>query len=139
MTEMFSAKHTIKLYGISNMEEALKKLNQLTQEEARMATAHALKVTHTFDDRVRRVTDTVLGVSDTVAGVSDSIASDDDRLRRVTYNVLGVDDRVAGVDDRVVGVDDIVAVVDERVIRPSAARPRPLIVVYLRSIIKKVF
>ena len=146
MTEMFSVKHLFKLNGISNIEDALKKLNQLTQEEARMATAQALKVTHTFDDRVRRVTDKVLGVSDTVAGVNDREASDDGRLRRVMNIVLGVDDRVAGVDDRVVGVDDrtggiddIVAGVDDRVIRPSTVRPRSLLAVHLRSIIKKIF
>jgi hypothetical protein len=96
MTEMFSVKRINKLNGQPNIERALKKLNQLTQEEARMATAQALKSTHTFDDRVRRVTDKVLGVNDTVAGVDDRVASVDDRLRRVTDNVLGVDDRVAG-------------------------------------------
>ena len=96
MTEMFSVKRINKLNGQPNIERALKKLNQLTQEEVRMATAQALKSTHSFDDRVRRVTDKVLGVNDTVAGVDDRVASVDDRLRRVTDYVLGVDDRVAG-------------------------------------------
>ena len=65
------------------------KLNQLTQEEARMATAQALKSTHTFDDRVRWVMDKVLGINDTVAAIDD--------------RAVGVDDIVAGVDDKVKG------------------------------------
>jgi len=68
----------------------LKRLDKLTQEEVRMATAQVLKVAHTVDDRV-------LGVDNSVAGVDDRVA--------------GVDDRVAGVDDRVRGVGDRVAAV----------------------------
>ena len=35
------------------MEDALKRLDKLTQEEARMAVAQNLKATHTVDERVR--------------------------------------------------------------------------------------
>jgi hypothetical protein len=35
------------------MEDALKRLDKLTQEEARMASAQNLKITHTVDERVR--------------------------------------------------------------------------------------
>lgn len=98
--EMFSEKRLNKLRGRSNIEDALEKLNKLTQGEARMATAQALRVTHTFDDRVRRITDKVIGVDDTVASVGDRVASVDDNLRGV------MDDTVAGFDDTVASVDD---------------------------------
>jgi hypothetical protein len=44
-----------KLVGRTDMEDALKKLDKLTNEEARMATAQILKATHTVDNRVRGV------------------------------------------------------------------------------------
>ena len=50
------------------MEDALRRLDKLTQEEARMATAEALRATHTVDERVRRVADQVVGVDNKVTG-----------------------------------------------------------------------
>ena len=71
LTEMFSGKYLKKLVGRTDIEDALKKLDKLTQEEARMATAQILKVTHTVDDRVRSVDDRVKAVDDKVAEVID--------------------------------------------------------------------
>jgi hypothetical protein len=95
-----SEKYMKKLIGSTEMEDALKRLDKLTQEESRMAAAEILKVTRTVDKRVE-------GVADMVAGVDDRVASVDDR-------VAGVDDRVASVNDRVVAVDDSVKVVDNK-------------------------
>ena len=83
------------------MEDALKRLDKLTQEEARMAIAQNLKATHTVDERVRGVANSVLAINNRVAGVDDRVA--------------GVDDRVARIDDKVVIVDDSVKVVDDKV------------------------
>ena len=41
-----------KLAGEADIEDALKRLDTLTHEEARMATAQILKTTQTVDDRV---------------------------------------------------------------------------------------
>ena len=92
--ELFSEKYLKKLIGRTKIEDALKRLDRLTQEEARMATAQVLKVAHTVDERVRGVGDEVLCVNNTVARV---------------------DDRVAGVDDRVASVGEIVKTVDAKV------------------------
>jgi len=46
------------------MEDVLMRLDRLAQEEARMATAQVLKVTHTVDDRVKAVDDKVAVVID---------------------------------------------------------------------------
>jgi len=86
-----------KLFGRTDLEDALKRLDKLTHEEARIATAEVLKVTHTVDNRVAGVDDRVTGVDRKVAGV-------DERGR-------GVDARVTIVDDRVKTVDENVAVV----------------------------
>ncbi|KAF8497508.1 hypothetical protein F5888DRAFT_1698521 [Russula emetica] len=46
-------KYLRKLIGRNDIEGALKRLDKLTQEEARMATAEVLKVTHSIDDKVK--------------------------------------------------------------------------------------
>jgi len=61
-----------------------------------MATAEALRATHTVDESVRGVADQVVGVDDRVAGV-------DNRLRDVSDTVATVNDRVRAVDDKVTG------------------------------------
>jgi hypothetical protein len=92
LTKSFSEKYLKKLMGKNDIEDALKRLDRLTQEEARMAAAQLLKVTNTIDNRVGGIADNVLVVDNRVAGV---------------------DERVAGVDDRVKDVDDkLVAAID---------------------------
>ena len=49
------------------MEGALKKLDKLTQEEARMAIAQNLRATQNVDDRVKGVDDEVREVNNKVA------------------------------------------------------------------------
>jgi hypothetical protein len=64
LTEIFSEKYLKKLVGMTDIEDALKRLDKLTQEEARMATAQVLRVVHTVDDRVKAVDDKVTTVID---------------------------------------------------------------------------
>ena len=108
MTKLFLEKYLRKLIGKNDIEEALKKLDNLTQEEARMAAAQLLEVTYTIDNRVEEIVDNVLVVDKRVAGVDDRLAGVDDR-------VAGVDDRVACVDDRVKDVDNRVKAVDDKI------------------------
>jgi hypothetical protein len=68
----------------------MKRLDKLTHEEARMAIAENLKVTHAVDETVRGVADNVIAINNRVAGVGDRVASIDDRVKVV-------DDRVAEV------------------------------------------
>ena len=88
-----------KLIGNNDIEDALKRLDRLTQEEARMVSAQLLEITNAIDSEVREIADNVLVVGDRVAGV-------DDRVVCVDEHVAGVDERVAGVDERVAGVGD---------------------------------
>ncbi|KAF8459969.1 hypothetical protein DFH94DRAFT_849315, partial [Russula ochroleuca] len=92
-------KYLKKLVGRTEIEDALKRLDTLTQEEGRMATAQVLKVTHTVDERVMGVMDKVLVVDNRVAGVDNRVAVVDDR-------VTSVDDRVKAVNDKVAEVID---------------------------------
>jgi hypothetical protein len=53
-----------KLIGRTDLEDALKRLDKLTHDEARMAIAQVLKATQTVDDRVRAVDDKVAEMMD---------------------------------------------------------------------------
>ena len=93
------------------MKDALKKLDKLTQEEARMAVAQNLKATHAVDERVMGVDNRVADVDNRVAGVDDRLAGIDDRVARTAHIIqdwvrsqdheLVVDNRVAGSNDPV--------------------------------------
>jgi hypothetical protein len=57
----FLEKFLKKLLGRNDVEDALKRLDQLTQEEAKMATAEVLKITRGMDSNMK-VMDTNLKV-----------------------------------------------------------------------------
>src|SRR6266446_8370584 len=101
------------LVGKTDIEDALKRLDKLTNEEVRMVTAQVLKGTQNVNDRVGVVENRVLDVDNRVASVDDRVAGVDDRVAHVDETLAGVDDRVAHVDETLAGVDDRVAHVDE--------------------------
>lgn len=74
LTERRSEKYGKKLVGRTDLEDALKRLDRLTQEEARMAAAEVLRATHIIDERVRGVSKQVLVVEDRMASVDDKVA-----------------------------------------------------------------
>ena len=74
LAERCSEKYGKKLIGKTDLEDALKRLDNLTQEEARMAAAEVLRATCIIDERVRGVSKQVLVVDDRVAGVGDKVA-----------------------------------------------------------------
>ena len=55
VTQACSEKYVKKLLGKNDIEDSLKRLDTLTQEEARMATAEILRVTHNVDGNVKVV------------------------------------------------------------------------------------
>ena len=59
--------------GKTNIEDALRRLDKLTQEEVRMATAQLLELTHVVGDKVTRIDDNVKGVDDKVKDVGDCV------------------------------------------------------------------
>jgi hypothetical protein len=79
------------------MEDALKRLDKLTQEEARMAVAQNLKATHTVDERVRGVANTVIAMDNRVAKVDDNVKDIDARVAIVDDSVKVVDHKIAEV------------------------------------------
>ena len=105
-----SEKFLKKLLGKNNIEDALKKLDTLTMEEARLAIAETLKVTNRVDGKVDKVDDTVNRVDDKVDNVDDKVGKVDTRVGKVDDKVDKVDDKVDKVDDKVDKVDNKVMV-----------------------------
>ena len=86
MIKPFSEKYLKKLFGNgTDVEDALKRLDLLTQEESQMAAAQVLKATHTVDDtgRVRGVADIAVSVDNRVASVGDQVQGVDDKVTAV--------------------------------------------------------
>src|SRR5216684_115927 len=117
LTEGWLEKYLKKLIGKTEIEDALKRLDKLTQEEARMAAAENLKVAHTVDERVKGVVDTVEAIDNKVAGVDDRVAGVENQVAAINDQVVAVDDQVATVNQRVVTIDDRVKVVDNNLMQ----------------------
>jgi hypothetical protein len=71
LTKSDSEKFVMKLVGRTDIEDAMKKLDTLTQEEALMASAEALKVVRSVDNKM----DTVIDGAQRVSGHSPLLSS----------------------------------------------------------------
>jgi methyl-accepting chemotaxis protein len=118
-----------KLIGRKDVEEALQRLDQLTQEECRMAAAEILEITRGIDDKVlavdgkvvdvgdkvREVSDKVEDVGDKVKGVGDNVKDVREKVGKVDEKVEDLDEKVQGVNVKVEAIDDKVRTVDSKV------------------------
>ena len=68
---------------MADLEDALKKLDRLTQEEARMANAEVLRLAHSIRDGVKIVDGKVEEVVDKVGDVGDRVQCVDDKVKMV--------------------------------------------------------
>ncbi|KAH9061929.1 ankyrin repeat-containing domain protein [Lactarius vividus] len=78
--DLRSEKYLKVLIGREDVEGALRGLDKLTQEEARIASAEVLKITHGLKDNVKNVADKVQDVDGTMQGVDERVKGVDDRL-----------------------------------------------------------
>jgi peptidoglycan hydrolase CwlO-like protein len=85
------------LVGNTDIEDSLQRLDKLTQEEARMASAESLKVTHNVDAKVMGVDDRVRDVERKVEDVQDDVQDVGDKVQAVSNKVQDVDNRVQGI------------------------------------------
>jgi hypothetical protein len=79
-SEKYLKKLIKKLVGNNDIEDALKRLDRLTQDEARMASAQLLEIANAIDSEVREIADNVLVVDDRVKDVDDKVKVVDDKL-----------------------------------------------------------
>jgi predicted nucleic acid-binding Zn-ribbon protein len=86
-----------RLVGRTDMEDALKRLDKLTQEEARMVVAENLKATRAVDERVKGIANTMTAMDNRVAGMDGQVASIDARVASVNDRVKVVDEKVGEI------------------------------------------
>jgi uncharacterized protein YoxC len=107
--------------GNRDIEDSLERLDKLTQEEAQMASAEQLKMTHNVDVKVMGVDDRVRGVEGQIEGVRGDVQDvrvdvQDVRVdvQDVRVDVRDVDNKVQDVGHRVQGIDSNVRAVDDK-------------------------
>jgi len=96
------------LTGNRDIEDSLDKLDKLTQEESRAASAEQLRMTHTVDgkvtgvdDRMKNVEEKVQDVRGDVQDVGNRVQTVEGRVQDVRGDVHDVGDKDQDVDDRV--------------------------------------
>jgi uncharacterized protein YoxC len=84
--------------GSTDIEDSLERLDKLTQEEARMASAELLKMTQSVDDKVKGVEGKVQDVRSDVRDVGNKVQDVDHRVQsigsKISSKVQGVDDKL---------------------------------------------
>ena len=122
-------KYMKKLIGNTEIEDSLNRLDRLTQEEALMASAELLQITHGVDDRVQDVHTDVQDVGRKVQGIEGRVQDVLSDVQDVGVKVQGIEggvqdihcdvqdvrddmqdvgDKVQGVDDQVQGIGSVV-------------------------------
>ena len=104
-----------RLAGMADLEDALKSLDRLTQEEARMALAEVLRITDNIRDGVKVVDGKVDDVGDKVEDIGDKVIEVGNKVEDMGDKVEGVGDQVEAVGDKVEDVGDRVEDVGDRV------------------------
>jgi methyl-accepting chemotaxis protein len=100
-----------KLAGMADLESALKKLDRLTQEEARMALAEVLRITHSVHDEVKAVYGKVENVGDKVKDVGERVSDLGEEVADLGDRIEDVGEKVEDIGNKVedigTGVDDV--------------------------------
>jgi methyl-accepting chemotaxis protein len=91
---------------MADLESALKKLDRLTQEEARMALAEVLRIAHSIRDEVKVVDGKMACVKDEVKDIGDKVADMGDKVADMGDDVAGMGDKVADMGDNVEEICD---------------------------------
>ncbi|KAI9443583.1 hypothetical protein H4582DRAFT_2054565 [Lactarius indigo] len=108
-------KYLKKLVGRKDVEDALQRLDKLTQAEAFMAAAETLAIARGIDAKVEDVDGKVQGVDERVQSVDTKVEGINDKVQDVDSKVQDVDSRVQGVDTKVQSVDGKVQGIDTKV------------------------
>jgi hypothetical protein len=89
-TKICAEKFMRKLAGMADLEDALKKLDRLTQEEARIALAEVLRITNSVRDQVKVVDGKVERVEDKVETMGDEVQCVGEKVQVVIDGTRGM-------------------------------------------------
>jgi methyl-accepting chemotaxis protein len=104
-----------KLAEMADLESALKKLDRLTQEQARMALAEVLRVTHSIHDEVKVVDGKVGDVRDNKEDVGVRVADLGDKMEDVGEKEEDIGDKAEEIGNEVEDIGDKVQSVSEKI------------------------
>jgi archaellum component FlaC len=104
-----------KLIGRKDVEEALQRLDQLIQEECRMAAAEVLVISRGIDDKVTAVDDKVKDMGNQIRDVGNLVKGVDDKVEDLDESVQGINIKVGTIDDNVQAVGSKVRGVEHKV------------------------
>ena len=88
LSHVSSEKYLKRLAGRTDLEDALKRLDKLTQEEARMAAAQLLKITNNIENKITQVIDGERYTLSWLSRYSKSICGQMGRKRRRQRRML---------------------------------------------------
>ena len=114
--DVYKEKFLKKIAGITELDDGLKKLDKMTNEEARMALAESLRLGYDIVRKVEGVDKKVQGVGAQVTGVDEKVLGVDEKVQGVGTQVTCVDEKVLRVDEKVQGVGSQVSGIDEKVL-----------------------
>ena len=86
-TERYLEKFGKRLIGRNDLEDALKKLDKLTQEEVRMAIAELRRTTYAIGKDVRKVRGQMTAVGDEVAIVHNRVTEAINSARTISFSL----------------------------------------------------
>ena len=98
-------KYFKKLTGNRDIEDSLERLDKLTQEEALMASAEQLKMTHSVDGKVMGVDNRVRGVKGQIQDVLGDIRDVGNKVQNVEMSIQDVRSDMHDVGNKVQGVE----------------------------------
>jgi uncharacterized protein YoxC len=104
---------------MADLEDALKKLDRLTQEEARMALAEVLRITDGIRDGVNAVDGKVERVEDKVEDMGGKMVDMGGEVADMSGKVEDIGDAVRCVDDKVQVVIDGTRSMSSQLPKPS--------------------
>ena len=109
------------LIGNTDVQDALQRLNDLTEEEAGIARAELRRTTHNLGEGVQGVGRGVEGIADRVQHIHDNVGSVDegvqdvlDRVQDVEVGLRGVSHGVQNISHNVLSVRDKVDCADRQ-------------------------
>ena len=94
LTDACSERYSKRVLGNTEIKDALQELDRLTQEEARMASAELLKITHGVDDRVKDVNERIQEVGADVHDVGETVRDVVNKVQDIDSDVKDTTNKV---------------------------------------------
>ncbi|KAH9985036.1 hypothetical protein BJV74DRAFT_952202 [Russula compacta] len=104
-----------RLFGRTDVEDALSRLDSLTKEESLMTVARTLEITHGIDSVVRDMDGNVKATKVVIEDIDDNVKSTQELMQGVSGNVTATQELIHGVDGKASATKALTEVISENV------------------------